>query len=104
MVGTGVAGKSGCQMMLCSEGVDNPRLIVINVLLGTVALYTSYLVPMFFIGHWFGNTVVCLGICTAACAALYFTWYCNLEADDDGGRAAATTLSEEQPVLSGSAH
>jgi len=86
-----------------NEGMDNTLLIICNVIFGTAALYTSYLIPMYFIGHWFANTAICLGICIASCVILYFTWYRTLEpAKDDQGFAAEPSSSEELPAAIGS--
>ncbi|MBI4326820.1 MAG: hypothetical protein HY674_16390 [Chloroflexi bacterium] len=56
----------------------NPWIALVNVSLGTVATYSLYMAAVYFMGKWFAETGVCLGLFAVCSAALYFTWYRNL--------------------------
>jgi len=51
---------------------------VANVILGMVAITSSYLMPMYLVGHWYGKALLCLACAIAAVVALRFTWYRHL--------------------------
>jgi Na+/proline symporter len=57
---------------------ENVVLASLNVLLGMTAIASLYLFPMYFVGHWYGPSFLCLGIGLAAVCILRFTWYLNL--------------------------
>ena len=59
---------------------ENVSLMIINVVLGMVAICGLYLSPMYLVGHWYGKSLIWLGAALAAIAALAFTWYPNLPA------------------------
>jgi solute:Na+ symporter, SSS family len=56
----------------------NPGLALVNIVLGILATYSLYMSPVYFMGKWYHETGVCLGIFAACSVALYFTWYKNL--------------------------
>ena len=56
-------------------------LVAVNVLLGIVATYALYMAPVYFMGKWYIETAVALGLFAGCCAALYFTWYKTLPED-----------------------
>jgi len=56
----------------------NPRIALVNILIGIVATYSLYMAPVYLMGKWYVETSVCLGLFAACSAALYFTWYKNL--------------------------
>ena len=58
-----------------SEGTG---VILINVLLGMVGIFCLYLFPMYLVGHWYGRSLICLGVVAAVVVVLKFTWYRNL--------------------------
>lgn len=51
---------------------------LVNVLLGMIAIASGYLFPMYLVGHWYGRSLLCLGLSLAAVVALKFTWYRHL--------------------------
>ncbi|MHB1034574.1 MAG: sodium:solute symporter family transporter [Pirellulales bacterium] len=73
------AGLSAAELDAPSESVV---LAVVNTILGGVAILGAYLCPMYLVGHWHSQSLVCLGMAAAAIAALYFTWYRNLPAPE----------------------
>jgi len=56
-------------------------LVAVNVIVGLLAMYTLYMCPVYFMGKWFIESTVCLGIFSACCVILYFTWYRTLPED-----------------------
>ncbi len=58
-----------------------PGLVALNVFLGIVAMYALYMSPIYFMGKWYTETAVVLGVFAACCVALYFTWYRTLPED-----------------------
>lgn len=57
---------------------ENAGLALLNTLLGAVAILGVYLCPMYLVGHWHLESLICLGAAVAAMATLYFTWYRTL--------------------------
>lgn len=57
------------------------RYIPINIVLGVVATYSLYLVPVCAIGHWFGEAAIALGVFAVCVIVLYFTWFRTLPED-----------------------
>ena len=55
--------------------------IVLNVTLGLIASYSLYMAPVYFLGHWNAEGLLCAGIFAVCCAVLYFTWYRTLPND-----------------------
>lgn len=55
--------------------------IVLNVALGLVASYSLYMAPVYFLGHWNTDGMICSAIFAASCVVLYFTWYRTLPDD-----------------------
>lgn len=56
-------------------------LIAVNVPLGVAATYALYMIPVYLLGKWYFESVLCTGIFAACCIALYFTWYRTLPRD-----------------------
>jgi len=52
---------------------------VLNVVLGMMAIASGYLFPMYLVGHWYGRSLVCLGISLTAVLTLKYTWYRHLK-------------------------
>jgi Na+/proline symporter len=63
-----------------ATAIPVPR-IVLNVALGLVASFSLYMAPVYFLGHWNTEGIICSGIFAACCAVLYFTWYRTLPED-----------------------
>jgi hypothetical protein len=57
-----------------------PR-IILNVALGLVASFALYMAPVYFLGHWITEGIICTAIFAACCVILYFTWYKTLPED-----------------------
>jgi len=74
-----VRARAGLTAAQLHGGQDRLRLIVLNTLLGMVALFSLYLVPLYLIGHWFQWCALSALVCAAAVAVLYRTWYRRLE-------------------------
>jgi len=51
---------------------------ILNVILGMTAIAFGYLFPMYLVGHWYGRSLLCLGISLSAVIALKYTWYRHL--------------------------
>lgn len=49
--------------------------VILNVVLGMIAVLSLYLAPMYLVGHWYLYAAVCLGTALAAVGILYRTWY-----------------------------
>ena len=56
-------------------------LVVLNIVLGLVATYSLYMTPVYVLGHWLLNAVICATTFTACAIVLYFTWYKTLPND-----------------------
>jgi solute:Na+ symporter, SSS family len=56
----------------------NVSLVVVNVVLGTLASFTLYMSPLYFLGHWFVEGAITVIVFAIACIILYFSWYLNL--------------------------
>jgi SSS family solute:Na+ symporter len=54
---------------------EKPGRIILNVILGMIAILGLYLAPMYLVGHWFSYAAICLGTALLATAVLYITWY-----------------------------
>ncbi|MCP4151434.1 MAG: Na+:solute symporter [bacterium] len=54
---------------------EKPGRMIMNVLLGMIAILGLYLSPMYFVGHWFLYAGICFGASVLAIAALYRSWY-----------------------------
>ena len=74
-----VRARTGLTAAQLNRGQDSLRLIALNTLLGMVALFSLYLIPLYLIGHWFLWCAVSTLVCAAVVAALYYTWYRRLE-------------------------
>ncbi|MHC4941988.1 MAG: sodium:solute symporter family transporter [Planctomycetota bacterium] len=77
-----VRAKSGMDEQELSQGIEKTGRIVINVILGTAALFSASVLPFYLIGHWFLEGGLCLAVLLAAVIALYFTWYRPLSRQD----------------------
>jgi len=54
------------------------RTVLLNVILGMIAISSAYLFPMYLVGHWYTEAIVFFTICAGGVVALKFTWYDNL--------------------------
>jgi len=61
-----------------SERSEKPVLTIINVVLGMVAISGLYLFPMFLVGHWYVQAMICLAFICGSIGVLKFTWYDTL--------------------------
>jgi SSS family solute:Na+ symporter len=61
-----------------SPSSENVWMTALNVILGMMAIASLYLFPMYLVGHWYGPSVICLGVGLAVIFILKFTWYRNL--------------------------
>ena len=46
--------------------------------LGMVATHSLYMAPVYCMGKWIPETIICIGVFAACSAALYFTWFKSL--------------------------
>ncbi|MFC2167457.1 hypothetical protein ACFLRW_00600 [Acidobacteriota bacterium] len=51
---------------------------LLNVIFGMIAIASGYLFPMYLVGHWYGRSLLCLGISLSFVFVLKFTWYRHL--------------------------
>lgn len=63
-----------------ATAIPVPR-IVLNVALGLVASFALFMAPVYFLGHWNADGMICTAIFAACCVALYFSWYRTLPED-----------------------
>jgi Na+/proline symporter len=56
-------------------------LIGVNIVLGMIASFSLYMMPVYFLGYWPMKGALCAVIFMSACVALYFTWYKTLPND-----------------------
>ena len=63
-----------------SEGLP---LAALNVVLAGVAILGVYLGPMYLVGHWHLQAMICFALTAVAVVGLYFTWYRNLPAAEE---------------------
>ena len=73
---SGLSADERCRKSECV------RLTIVNVVLGMAAICGLYLFPMYLVGHWYGKSLLWLGIAAAAIVALRFTWYSTLPPAD----------------------
>ena len=64
-----------------SDKTENPRLALLNVILGMVAIFGCYVAPMYLVGHWNLRAGVWLAAALASIVLLKSTWYDNLSAE-----------------------
>jgi Na+/proline symporter len=57
---------------------ENAWMTTLNVILGMAAIASLYLFPMYLVGHWYGASIICLGLGLTAIFILKFTWYRHL--------------------------
>lgn len=74
------AAKAKLAGLKMATAIPVPQ-IILNVALGLVASFTLYMAPVYFLGHWNMEGVICTGIFATCCLALYFTWYRTLPED-----------------------
>lgn len=69
--------KNGLEPIFKSNS-ESPTRIVLNVIMGMLAIFSFYLVPMHLVGHWYLYSMLwaCLGL--GAICVLKFTWYDHL--------------------------
>lgn len=56
-------------------------LVGVNIVLGMIASFALYMMPVYFLGHWIFQGGLCALTFLCACCALYFTWYKTLPVD-----------------------
>jgi SSS family solute:Na+ symporter len=59
----------------------NAPLAALNVVVGLIASYSLFMAPVYFLGRWFGDGLICTSVFSACVAVLYFTWYRKLPND-----------------------
>ena len=69
------SGLSASQLRNASE---SPTRAVVNVLIAMVVIASAYLLPMYLVGHWYTQTLICLALATTGAVALKYTWYNHL--------------------------
>lgn len=57
------------------------RLVLLNVAVGLIASFSLYMAPVYFLGHWNTEGLICSGIFVVCCVILYRTWYRTLPED-----------------------
>ena len=57
---------------------ESVSLTIINIILAMLAICGLYLFPMYLVGHWYGSSMIWLGLAVAAIVTLRYTWYNNL--------------------------
>jgi len=72
---------SGLTAIQLRDKKEKGTRAALNVFLGMVAITSSYLMPMYLVGHWYGKAFLCLGCALGAVFALRFTWYRHLKSD-----------------------
>jgi hypothetical protein len=55
--------------------------ILLNVALGLVASFSLYMAPVYFLGHWNAEGLLCTALFAGCCLALYFSWFRTLPED-----------------------
>ena len=73
-----VRQDSGLSLLDLAAPSERPRTTLINVALGMVVITAAYLLPMYLVGHWYPQALLCLALATAAVTLLKQTWYDNL--------------------------
>jgi Na+/proline symporter len=56
-------------------------LAAVNVLIGLVASFSLFMAPVYFLGRWPADGVICTLVFCACVVVLYFTWYRKLPND-----------------------
>jgi len=74
-----VREESGLTTFEQNNNAEKASRSVLNVVLGMIAIASGYLFPMFLVGHWYGRSLLCLGISLSAVLALKYTWYRHLQ-------------------------
>ena len=69
------SGLSREELAGTSESVS---LTIINIILAMLGICGLYLFPMYLVGHWYGSSMIWLGLAVAAIVTLRYTWYNNL--------------------------
>ena len=59
----------------------SPLMILVNLPVSIAAMYSLYMAPVYFMGKWFTESTICIGVFIACCATLYVTWYKTLPED-----------------------
>ena len=65
---------------------ESAALAILNTALGAAAILGVYLAPMYLVGHWHAESLVCVAVAAAAMAILYFTWYRTLPSGENPRR------------------
>ena len=75
-----IRDKSGLPSHELSDRSESLLLAAVNVILSSVVILGAYLAPMYFVGHWHAQALICFATASVAAVVLYFTWYRNLPA------------------------
>jgi len=71
-----------------SRKSESVSLTILNIILAMLAITGLYLFPMYLVGHWYGSSMIWLGLSLAAIVALRYTWYNNLPEPGGGADSA----------------
>lgn len=72
---------SGLTNEALNENLDKSSIIVLNVVVGSIAILVYYLTFIYLIGHWYLYSLVSFGIAVITTLILYNTWYKKLKFD-----------------------
>lgn len=56
----------------------NSNIMILNVIVASIGLFSFNIFPIYLIGHWYRNSIVAVSIAIFASVILYFTWYRKL--------------------------
>lgn len=73
-----VKQQAGLSELELNQGLDRSSVIVINTLLGLIAITGFNLSVIYLVGHWFFYAGVAFGLAGGASVGLYFSWYKRL--------------------------
>ncbi len=71
---------SGISSEELSSPTDRPSYAILNTVLGIFGASAFYLFPIYLVGHWHLNSLICIVIAFSSCCVLAYTWYKNLPA------------------------
>ena len=61
-----------------SDRSESLPLALVNLVFSSTAILGIYLSPMYLVGHWHAQAMLCLAAAATATVLLYFTWYRHL--------------------------
>jgi SSS family solute:Na+ symporter len=77
----GHARKVAVSLNLKMAPALSAPLAALNVLVGLVASFSLFMAPIYYLGHWMVDGVICTLIFSFCVIILYFTWYRKLPND-----------------------